>query len=193
MESSWSTYLDLNTFLRHFLVGELSGNTDTYWSVFMYKDRDDQMFYTGPVWDFDLAFENDNRTFPVNSKSDYIYRSGGSCAGNMKTFVDNIVVRNANARAQLVEIWDEARQSGLNEENMVAFIDSLEQELDLSQQLNFIRWPIMNTYVHQIDYNLPYEVYNLQGRACGSRLEGLSPGIYVVRQGRAVRKVTISE
>ena len=236
MESSWSTYLDLNTFLRHFLVGELSGNTDTYWSVFMYKDRDDQMFYTGPVWDFDLAFENDNRTFPVNSKSDYIYRSGGSCAGNMKTFVDNIVVRNANARAQLVEIWDEARQSGLNEENMVAFIDSLEQELDLSQQLNFIRWPIMNTYVHQnptlwgsyqaevqnvrrfmreriawmdrklgytyvpnsiadvhIDYNLPYEVYNLQGRACGSRLEGLATGIYVVRQGRAVRKVTISD
>lgn len=236
MESSWSTYLDLNTFLRHFLVGELSGNTDTYWSVFMYKDRDDQMFYTGPVWDFDLAFENDNRTFPVNSKSDYIYRSGGSCAGNMKTFVDNIVVRNANARAQLVEIWDEARQSGLNEENMVAFIDSLEQELDLSQQLNFIRWPIMNTYVHQnptlwgsyqaevqnvrrfmreriawmdrklgytyvpnsiadvhIDYNLPYEVYNLQGRACGNRLEGLATGIYVVRQGRAVRKVTISD
>ena len=154
----------------------------------------------------------------------------------MKTFVDNIVVRNANARAQLVEIWDEARQNGLNEENMVAFIDSLEQELDLSQQLNFIRWPIMNTYVHQnptlwgsyqaevqnvrrfmreriawmdrklgytyvpnsiadvhIDYNLPYEVYNLQGRACGNRLEGLATGIYVVRQGRAVRKVTISD
>ena len=33
MEKSWRTYLDLNTFLRHFLVGELSGNTDTYWSV----------------------------------------------------------------------------------------------------------------------------------------------------------------
>ena len=36
MENNWAAYLDLNSFLRHFLVGELSGNTDTYWSVFMY-------------------------------------------------------------------------------------------------------------------------------------------------------------
>ena len=55
MEKSWRTYLDKNTFLRHFLVGELSGNTDTYWSVYMYKERGDNMFYTGPVWDFDLC------------------------------------------------------------------------------------------------------------------------------------------
>ena len=39
VENQWKTYLDLNTFLRHFLVGELSGNTDTYWSTYMYKDR----------------------------------------------------------------------------------------------------------------------------------------------------------
>ena len=152
MERSWRTRLDMSTFLRHFLVGELSGNTDTYWSVFMYKDRDDDLFYTGPVWDFDLAFENDDRTYPVNNKTDYIYRSGGSYAGNMKTFVDNIVVRDATSRAQMVEIWDEARQNGLTEENMVAFIDSLEEVLDQSQQLNFKRWPIMNERVHQNPY-----------------------------------------
>ena len=117
MESQWTMYLDKNTFLRHFLVGELSGNTDTYWSVYMYKDRDNDQMYTGPVWDFDLAFDNDNRTYPVCGKSDYIYRSGGSCAGKMKTFVDNIVVKNAEARAQMLNIWDEARQAGLTEDN----------------------------------------------------------------------------
>lgn len=149
MESRWKEYLDLNTFLRHFLVGELSGNTDTYWSVFMYKQRDDQMVYTGPVWDFDLAFNNDTRTYPVNSKSDYIYRSGGSCAGNMRNFVDRIVVSDASAKSQLVNIWDEARQAGLTKENLVAYIDQMEDELDQSQQLNFIRWPIMDSWVHQ--------------------------------------------
>ncbi|MBR1414425.1 MAG: CotH kinase family protein [Prevotella sp.] len=149
MENQWSSYLDTNTFLRHFLVGELSGNTDTYWSVFMYKYRDNDTIYTGPVWDFDLAFDNDNRTYPVNNKSDYIYRSGGSCAGNMRTFVDNIVVRNAAARAQMVELWDVARQGGLTEEYMTAYIDSLEADLQQSQQLNFLRWPIMNQWVHQ--------------------------------------------
>jgi hypothetical protein len=149
MESQWQTYLDLNTFLRHFLVGELSGNTDTYWSVYMYKDRDNDKMYTGPVWDFDLAFENDNRTYPVNNKTDYIYRSGGSCAGNMKSFVDNIVIYNTSAKNQLKEIWGQARENGLTEENLLQFVNDMETKLQASQQLNFKRWPIMNEYVHQ--------------------------------------------
>ena len=149
MESQWRTYLDLNTFLRHFLVGELSGNTDTYWSVFMYKQRDDDIVYTGPVWDFDLAFDNDNRTYPVNSKSDFVYRSGGSCAGNMRTFVDRIVINDSQAKAQLVQLWDEARQNGLNKESLTLYVDSLEAELQQSQELNFMRWPIMLDWVHQ--------------------------------------------
>ena len=149
MEQQWSKYLDLNTFLRHFLVGELSGNTDTYWSVYMYKHRDNDTLYTGPVWDFDLAFENDNRTYPINNLKDYVYRTKGSCAGNMRTFVDNIVVRSANAKTRLLELWDEARQGGLTEENMVAYIDAREEELQQSQRLNFLRWPIMNQKVHQ--------------------------------------------
>ncbi len=149
MEKSWSTYLDLNTFLRHFLVGELSGNTDTYWSVYMYKDRNDDMVYTGPVWDFDLAFENDGRTYPVNSLTDYIYRTKGSCAGNMRSFVNSIVINNAKAKAKLLDIWDEVRQDGLNDEYMTEYIDQWEDSLQQSQQLNFLRWPIMNQKVHQ--------------------------------------------
>ena len=149
MERQWSTYLDVNSFLRHFLVGELSGNTDTYWSVFMYKERDEELLRVGPVWDFDLAFNNDQRIYPVNSKSDYIYRSGGSCAGNMRTFVDNIVVRDAAAKRQLYQIWDEARQAGLTEENVLAYIDRWTADLQQSQHLNFLRWPILNQRVHQ--------------------------------------------
>ena len=234
MERSWSKYLDLNTFLRHFLVGELSGNTDTYWSVFMYKHRSNDTIFTGPVWDFDLAFENDDRTYPVNSKSDYVYRSGGSYAGNMKTFVDNIVVRSTAARSQMYQIWEEARQGGLTEENLVAYMDSLEVYLQQAQQLNFMRWPIMNEKVHQnprlwgsyeaevqnarrflkerivwmdkklgyvhtttgiaavepADDRQPCQIYNLSGVLVGSDLNALPRGIYVVRRGRSVNKIT---
>lgn len=149
MERQWSTYLDVNSFLRHFLVGELSGNTDTYWSVYMYKERDENLMHVGPVWDFDLAFNNDQRIYPVNNKSDYIYRSGGSCAGRMRDFVDNIVVKDASAKRQLLDIWDEARQSGLTEENLLAYIDRWTADLEQSQRLNFLRWPILNQRVHQ--------------------------------------------
>ena len=149
MESDWSSYLDLNTFLRHFLVGELSGNIDTYWSVFMYKHRQNDTIYTGPVWDFDLAFNNDKRITPPNEMRDYVYRSGGSCAGNMRSFVDKIVVRTESTKDQLIAIWDEARHNGIDQDHLVAFVDSMEEELLLSQKLNFLRWPIMNRIVHQ--------------------------------------------
>lgn len=234
MENQWSTYLDVNSFLRHFLVGELSGNTDTYWSVFMYKDRDEDLLHVGPVWDFDLAFNNDQRIYPVNKKSDYIYRSGGSCAGKMKEFVDNIVVRDAAAKRQMLAIWDEARQSGLTEENMIAYIDRLEADLQQSQRLNFLRWPILNQRVHQnpptkgsfqaevevlrtymkerfvwmdnklgytykpnaisefpLDKNQPYQVFSLSGQPYGNSIEGLLPGIYLIRQGSVTRKIVV--
>ena len=148
MERNWRKYLDMGTFLRHFLVGELSGNTDTYWSTYMYKHRDNPMFYTGPVWDFDIAFENDVRTYPVNSNNDYIYRTKGSCAGNMRQFVNKILADNAVSQ-QLLHVWDSVRQAGLTETNIVEFIDQMEQRLDVSQRLNFMRWPIMNSLEHQ--------------------------------------------
>ena len=148
MENDLDRYVDKNTFLRHFLVGELSGNTDTYWSLYMYKERDDDTMYTGPVWDFDIAFDNDYRTYPVNNKSDYIYRSGGSYAGTMKQMVDIFVLQNQTSQAKLLEIWDQARRTLVTEESLVAYIDQMEEELEASQRLNFIRWPILNTKVH---------------------------------------------
>ena len=149
MESDWSSYLDLNTFLRHFLVGELSGNIDTYWSMFMYKHRMNDTIYSGPVWDFDLAFYNDRRITPPNEMSDFVYRSGGSLANNMRSFVDNIIVRTESTHDHLLNIWDEVRHNGIDQDNLVAFVDSMEQEIMQSQEINFIRWPIMNEIVHE--------------------------------------------
>jgi len=149
LEQNWKESLDLNTFLRHFLIGELSGNTDTYWSVYMYKHRENNTIFIGPVWDFDLAFENDQRIYPVNNKKDYIYRSGGSTTGYMRTFADNIVVRDKDAKAKLLDIWKKARENHVNEQHLLDFIDKQEENLQESQKLNFMRWPIMNELVHQ--------------------------------------------
>ncbi|MBQ7631589.1 MAG: CotH kinase family protein [Paludibacteraceae bacterium] len=149
MEANWQKYLDLNTFLRHFLVGELSGNTDTYWSMYLYKQRSNDTLFVGPVWDFDLAFENDNRTYPINDLSDYIYRTKGSTTGYLKTLVDKIVVYNSNAKKQLRTLWAQTRQAGMTTESLLRYVDEQAQLLEQSQQLNFTRWPIMQEYVHQ--------------------------------------------
>ena len=149
MESNWQKYLDLNTFLRHFLVGELSGNTDTYWSMYLYKQSSNDTLFVGPVWDFDLAFENDNRTYPVNDLTDYIYRTQGSTTGYLKTLVDKIVVYNSSAKRQLRTLWADTRRAGMTTESLLQYVDEQAELLEQSQQLNFTRWPIMNEYVHQ--------------------------------------------
>lgn len=146
----YRSMLDLESFLRHFIVGELSGNTDTYWSVNLYKHRGDEHFYTGPVWDFDLAFENDSRTYPINNRTDWIYRNGGSYAGHMRSFVDRIVVSDHTAKAELLELWKDARiNRGISAESLNDFIDETADLLQESQHLNFIRWPILSQRVHQ--------------------------------------------
>lgn len=147
MENNWRTYLDTNTFLRHFLVGELSGNTDTYWSVYMYKQRGEDKLYVGPVWDFDIAFENDNRTYPINNHTQWVYQYG-SVEGYMRTLTTNII-NDETTKAQLIDIWDEARHNGIDEESLLAFIDNMSEQLQESQKLNFTRWNIINQYVHQ--------------------------------------------
>ena len=146
----YRTRLDLESFLQHFIVGEFSGNTDTYWSTYMYKDRGDDQFHLGPVWDFDLAFNNDNRTYDINNLTDYVYRTKGSYAGQMRSFVNRIVVNDAMAREDLKSMWADARlHRGYTEESLLAFVDSLADVLDQSQTLNFKRWNILNSKVHQ--------------------------------------------
>ncbi len=139
--------LDLDSFLKNFIVGEFCGNTDTYWSVYMYKDAKEGVLYTGPVWDYDLAFENDGRTYPINNLSDYIYCTNGSVASDaVRNMVNRIVKQDPAAKERLRELWNGVKPylSTLNN-----YVDDTSALLEESQQLNFRRWPIMNQWVHQ--------------------------------------------
>lgn len=147
-ENGFRKYLDVESFLKHFLIGEFSGNMDTYWSVYMYKEREESQFYVSPCWDFDLAFDNDNRIYPVNGRSSWAYQ-GGSAAGNMKSFVNRILSDKAAAE-RLNQLWRENRkEESLDEQTLVAYVDSMAREMEASANLNFIRWPILNSMVHQ--------------------------------------------
>ncbi len=148
-------YIDTETFLRHFLVGEISGNTDTYWSVYMYKfknstsDPTKDKFYFGPVWDFDIAYENDNRTFPINTLTDWVYNTKGSTAAGVKSWV-NRIFSDAEINADLKRIYGEYRDNNtISETSLLSVADFYRNEMNQSQQLNFIRWPILNSLVHQ--------------------------------------------
>ena len=51
--------VDVDSFVKYYLVSEFSVNPDAYWtSFYMYKDGKDDKIHAGPIWDFDLAFAN---------------------------------------------------------------------------------------------------------------------------------------
>jgi len=145
--NGYRKYLDIESFIRHFLVGELSGNTDTYWSVYMYKDRYNDIFKFGPVWDFDLGFDNDSRTYPNNNKSQWVYEYGSSANGFRdivnRLFADEYFV------SRLKAVYADYRDRGiLTKEALQKAVDNYAAEINQSQRLNFMRWKILNSLVH---------------------------------------------
>ena len=145
-DTTWRQYVDHRSFAQYFLANQMSGNPDWLWSCYMYKQRGDDHAYTGPVWDFDLAFDNDNRIYPIANNTDYIY---GIVDDTHIQFAKHILFADSRARTGVKDCWHVARNSGINAEELVAFVDSMATELNESQRLNFIRWPILNQYVHQ--------------------------------------------
>ena len=149
--NTYRDMFDIVSFLQHFLVGEISGNTDTYWSTYMYKRRGNPSFYTGPVWDFDIAFENDDRTYPINNIAGYLYASSKSSeAQNMRNFVTRIIQNDRETKGNIRYIWDMAGYNDdLTAESLIEYFEARAERIDASQKLNFLRWPILNTCVHQ--------------------------------------------
>lgn len=145
--NGYRKYLDLDSFLRNFIIGEFCANTDAFWSVYMYKDAADGKLHTGPTWDNDLSFDNDYRTHPITS-ADYLYAVNGSFAGGrLKDIVDRIVKQDPQAKARLVELWEAALNEG-NLKGLASYMEETAQLLNESQQLNFKRWRILDQWVH---------------------------------------------
>ncbi|MDR1381192.1 MAG: CotH kinase family protein [Tannerella sp.] len=148
-ENGFRKYLHTDVFLKHFLTGEYAGNTDTYWSVKMYKNRGDDRFVFAPVWDFDLAFENDRRTYPINGKTEWLSLSSySSAAGDTRNFIRRIM-SDSSMIIRLKEIYNYyLEQNILSKDTLLKVVDDYAALLEQSQDLNFKRWPIMNELVH---------------------------------------------
>ena len=137
--------LDMETFLRQFLTSEFNGNTDMLCQVFLYKERGDEHFYVGPVWDADLALENDQTTYPANERMDWTYKVRDT--GNWTQFVGR-VLSDPSVFGQLQQMWAQLRRKGNFEpDDVAADVDSLRALVRTSAGLNFIRWPYLNQWL----------------------------------------------
>lgn len=156
-EKGYRRFVDEETLASWYVSSELTANADAFWSTYIYKDQDDPKIYWGPLWDYDIAFDNCVRL--------------GKIVNNLlseKGFGDDLtkkwVVRMWQDPwfANLVnDKWRELVDNGI-EEHLLNHIDSLAGVLDQSQALNFKIWKIneraydeielFNTYSEGVDY-----------------------------------------
>jgi hypothetical protein len=165
-------YLDTPSFLRRFLAVEFAGNTDSYWSYYIYKKRNDDKFYSSPIWDLDLSFENDWRTYPINTRTgnQWIYATTGSAATGMRNLLNRLFT-DRNLVQEMEDIYAFYRNNhAIEESSLLHFVDSMALMLDESQKLNFTRWSIMNEKVHEnpvIHGSYEAEVANVKNYIAG--------------------------
>ena len=136
--------IDLESFARYFLIEDFSANQDEIFnSFFIFKERGDDKLYFGPVWDFDLAFDNAQILYPTNEKKNFAYKFGlsnGSAAKLLSQLLSNEVVLQ-----KVKDTWIEMTNTVFTKEIIRDYIDEQVEYINESQKLNFMKWDVLSS------------------------------------------------
>lgn len=130
-------YLDMRSFIDYLLINEISKNVDgnLRLSTFVYKNRNDDKLYFGPVWDYDIAFGNVNY--------DNCDLTTGWSPRNAPWYQQ--LFSHPEFETMVKSRWKELYNGELA--GLDTYIDELAEKMEISQKENFKRWPILNTAV----------------------------------------------
>lgn len=151
-EKGYRRWVDPQSLVNWLIAVEVSANIDGYYSTYFYKNRQDSLLYWGPLWDFDIAYDNDSRI----------------CHNVRRLMSDDGYGATKN---WVNRMWQDPWFGGLVcdrfqevvEGNMKGYlmekIDSLAALLDESQQLNYQKWGIQTRMYHEVVLYSSYSQY----------------------------------
>ena len=142
-QNGYMSNMDQTSLVNWYLACEITGNSDSFWSTYMFKKKNDDKIYFGPLWDFDVAFNNDLRLGDTTYKR--MSRNGHSQANRI--WIERMLL-DENFRAALSKRWKELKSAGLVT-HLNSLISNMKTTLDQSQAKNFERWPVLDTRVYQ--------------------------------------------
>lgn len=150
-ENGYRPMVDSLSLASWFLATEFSGNADGYYSIYFYKDAQDDKLYFGPLWDFDIAFNNCDRIGEVTNR---MMIDAGFDGGGRKWPIrmwKDPWFRNLTGR-----IWHKCIEEGMVEHTL-HYIDSLAEVIDKSQEMNFKIWPLSSHVYNEITLYSTYK------------------------------------
>ena len=161
----YSDYIDMESFVRKYLVEEISKNYDGgVTSSFFYKPQDtvSDKIFAGPVWDFDVAFGNCNldeiasNPVGITRLSDHVYG----------TEVFARLYEKEDFYSDMVMLYEQKALPYLKS-LLAGGIDRMVAESRQSAELDSIRWEnLENRYQYYKDYDndVRYLKYFIQER-----------------------------
>ena len=156
--SGYRAYLDVNSFVDYFILGELSRNVDAYKkSRFYFKDKDSNggLIYSGPPWDYDWAWKDITENcihFNQTDGSGWAYRVN-DCnnwpvppSWEVRLMQDDAFANKIHDRYFLL------RKTLLSETYLNHTIDSVATLLDEAQVRHYQKWNILGINVGTPEY-----------------------------------------
>lgn len=139
-ETGYHALVDEKSLIDWYIACELTGNSDSFWSTYIYKKRNDGHICFGPLWDFDIAFNNDNR---LGNAVNLMMRDA---AHEPKTWIHRMW-KDDWFRTAVNRRWTELMKEGLRE-HLLDKADEYAQLIDASQKMNFNTWKILPNQVY---------------------------------------------
>jgi len=149
-------YVDSVSLADWYVATEVSANVDGFYSTYLYKEQGDPHLYWGPLWDYDIAYNNDNRTDRGGNNTTRQLMADVAYNGT-KVWVNRMWTDPWFA-CLIYRRYQQALSDGLVD-FLHQKIDSLASLLDESQQLNYRKWGINTRMYHEMVLYSSYKQY----------------------------------
>ena len=145
-------YIDAKSFIDFFIANELSYNVDGYrLSVFLHKEKDSDggKLKMGPIWDFNLSIGNGWDCF-VQNQEGFMYNYNEKCpeSNAQIPFWWSRLLEDEAFSNELRCTWNNYRNSFLDTDSVLQYIDQQVDYLAEAKDRNFIRWAVLEIKVH---------------------------------------------
>ncbi len=151
-ERGYRAYIDEQSLVNWYVGAEITGNIDALYSIYMWKDADEQKMHFGPLWDLDIGYDNSSERSMLREMEAYLSLWNRPFEQVLRRMWQDWWFANACA-----DRLNELIANGL-QQYLLDHIDSLSAAISQSQAQNYRVWPI-NQQVFSFEKHRYYNNY----------------------------------
>lgn len=156
-QNGWRKWFDEKTLADFIIIKELAGDLDGYTSTYLYKRRNVDKFFFGPIWDCDKGWDNDKRVpHPQYQPLSSLMIKAGFW---MPSYVENDWFwrfwSDENFRTFVAERWASRKDELIALTNRI--LDEEPAAMKKAIEANFEVWPFY--YQYSSEAKLPANTY----------------------------------